>query len=179
MCVQGLPEAEPSGEVFKYSCQARSRLESTLELRLEGLGKLTGNETFTHDLVIPASKQSAFRNALQLVPLFGSMTDPSQPLRLFAWPFAWMEVAYVVCAQPLLPCTPCCQYSNLQPFMQLPIRLFVFCISVKVLIAMHKWSFVSWMLISLKERRPVQATEIALGRWEGKDAVCTLSVVSA
>ena len=113
-CVQGLPEAEPSGEVFKYSCQARSRLESTLELRLEGLGKLTGNETFTYDLVVPATKQSALRNALQLVPLFGSMTDPSQPLRLFAWPFALMEVVCVVCAQLLLPCTPCCQYSNLQ-----------------------------------------------------------------
>ena len=80
-CVQGLPEAEQSGEVFKYSCQARSRLESTLELRLEGLGKLTGSEMFTYDLAIPASKQSALRNALQLVPLFGSMTDPAQPLR--------------------------------------------------------------------------------------------------
>ena len=80
-CVQGLPEAEPSGEVFKYKCQARSRLESILELRLEGLGKLTGSETFTYDLDIPANKQSALRNALQLVPQFGSMTDPSQPLR--------------------------------------------------------------------------------------------------
>ncbi|KAL3150260.1 Uncharacterized protein ABBQ32_000112 [Trebouxia sp. C0010 RCD-2024] len=79
--IKGLPEAEPSGEVFKYSCQARSRLESTLELRLEGLGKLTGNESFTYDLAIPASKQSALRNALQLVPQFGRMTDPSQPLR--------------------------------------------------------------------------------------------------
>ena len=78
---QGLPEAEASGEVFKYSCQARSRLESTLELRLEGLGKLTGTETFSHDLTIPASKQSALKNALQLVPQFGSITDPSQPLR--------------------------------------------------------------------------------------------------
>ena len=97
-CVQGLPEAEPSGEVFKYSCQARSRLESTLELRLEGLGKLTGSETFTYDLVIPASKQSALRNSLQLVPLFGSMTDPSQPLRSFAWRFQLVEVPFAVCA---------------------------------------------------------------------------------
>lgn len=79
--LQGLPEAEASGEVFKYSCQARSRLESSLELRLEGLGKLTGTETFSHDLTIPASKQSALRNALQLVPQFGSITDPTQPLR--------------------------------------------------------------------------------------------------
>ena len=79
--MQGLPEAEPSDEVFKYSCQARSRLESILELRLEGLGKLTGSKTFTHKLAIPANKQSALRNALQLVPQFGSVTDPSQPLR--------------------------------------------------------------------------------------------------
>lgn len=79
--MQGLPEAEASGEVFKYSCQARSRLESSLELRLEGLGKLTGAETFTHDFTIPASKQSALKNALQLVPQFTSVTDPTQPLR--------------------------------------------------------------------------------------------------
>ena len=79
--VQGLPEAEASGEVFKYSCQARSRLEGTLELRLEGLGRLTGTETFSHDLVIPVSKQSALKNALQLVPQFDNVTDPSQPLR--------------------------------------------------------------------------------------------------
>ncbi len=79
--MQGLPEAEASGEVFKYSCQARSRLESSLELRLEGLGKLTGAETFTHDFTIPASKQSALKNALQLVPQFSSITDPTQPLR--------------------------------------------------------------------------------------------------
>ena len=79
--MQGLPEAEASGEVFKYSCQARSRLESSLELHLEGLGKLTGAETFTHDFTIPASKQSALKNALQLVPQFTSVTDPTQPLR--------------------------------------------------------------------------------------------------
>ncbi|KAL0021413.1 hypothetical protein WJX79_003538 [Trebouxia sp. C0005] len=79
--IKGLPEAEASGEVFKYSCQARSRLESSLELRLEGLGKLTGAETFTHDFTIPASKQSALKNALQLVPQFTSVTDPTQPLR--------------------------------------------------------------------------------------------------
>ena len=78
---QGLPEAEASGEVFKYSCQARSRLESTLELRLEGLGRLTGTETFTHDLTIPPTKQSTLKNALQLLPQFGSITDPTQPLR--------------------------------------------------------------------------------------------------
>lgn len=90
LCVQGLPEAEASGEVFKYSCQARSRLESMLELRLEGLGKLSGSETFSHELTIPANKQSALRNAVQLVPMFGRMTDPTQPLRcawgvLFLW----------------------------------------------------------------------------------------------
>ncbi len=79
--MQGLPEAEASGEVFKYSCQARSRLESSLELRLEGLGKLTGGETFSHDLTIPASKQNALKNALHLVPHFTSVTDPTQPLR--------------------------------------------------------------------------------------------------
>ncbi|DBA78771.1 TPA: putative protein fap47 [Trebouxia sp. C0004] len=79
--IKGLPEAEASGEVFKYSCQARSRLESSLELRLEGLGKLTGAETFTHDFTIPASKQSALKNALQLVPQFTTVTDPTQPLR--------------------------------------------------------------------------------------------------
>lgn len=81
MYLQGLPEAEASGEVFKYSCQARSRLEGSLELRLEGLGRLSGTETFSHDLVIPASKQSALKNALQLVPQFDSIADPSQPLR--------------------------------------------------------------------------------------------------
>ena len=84
--------------MFKYSCQARSRLESTLELRLEGLGKLTGNETFTYDLAIPASKLSALRNALQLVPQFGRMTDPSQPLR----------------------CAPCCALHCIPPV--LPTR---------------------------------------------------------
>jgi len=52
-----------------------------LELRLEGLGKLTGAETFTHDFTIPASKQSALKNAMQLVPQFTSVTDPTQPLR--------------------------------------------------------------------------------------------------
>lgn len=91
MCAQGLPEAEASGEVFRFSCQARSRLESMLELRLDGLGKLSGSETFTHELTIPANKQSALRNALQLVPMFGRMTDPTQPLRCAcAFFFVWV-----------------------------------------------------------------------------------------
>ena len=78
-----MPEAEASGEVFKFSCQARSKLETILELRLEGLGKLSGNEKYTHELTIPANKQGAFKNALQLVPQFKSVTDPTQPLRYF------------------------------------------------------------------------------------------------
>ena len=80
-CIQGLPEAEANHEVFKFTCQARSRLESPLELRLDGLGKLTGCETFSHELSIPASKQSALKSALQVLPDFDCVTDPSQPLR--------------------------------------------------------------------------------------------------
>lgn len=141
-CVQGLPEAEPSGEVFKYSCQARSRLESILELRLEGLGKLTGSETFTYDLVIPASKQSALRNALQLVPLFGSMTDPSQPLRFFPWPFWLMKAPLSLCVQLLLVLHLTTQSAAVSAAGHYSALL------LGVMIAMQKWRFVSSLLLS-------------------------------
>lgn len=76
-----MPEAEASGEVFKYSCQARSKLETIVELHLAGLGRLTGKEKYTHEITIPASKQGALKHALQLIPQFTKVTDPAQPLR--------------------------------------------------------------------------------------------------
>lgn len=81
-CVlQGMSEAETSTEVHRFTCQARSHIEGALELRLEGLGRLTGHETFSHELVLPPSKQSALGNALQLTQVAGSPKQPNEPLR--------------------------------------------------------------------------------------------------
>ena len=79
--LQGLPEAAASSEVFKFTCQARSQIEEVLELPLEGLGHLTGNEEFTHTLDIPANKQSALRNALHVEQLPGELRHAGDHLK--------------------------------------------------------------------------------------------------
>ena len=81
--------------MLRFSCQARSKLETIVELRLQGLGKLTGNEKYTHELTIPVNKQGAFKYALQLIPQFKTVTDPTQPLR-----------SSILLAITCLPCQP-------------------------------------------------------------------------
>ena len=79
--VQGMSEAETSHEVHRFTCQARSKLEGHLDLRLEGLGRLTGQEVFSHELIIPPGKQSALGNTLQLTLVPGCLKQPGDPLR--------------------------------------------------------------------------------------------------
>ena len=79
--VQGMSEAETSHEVYRFTCQARSKLEGHLDLRLEGLGRLTGAEVFSHELIIPPGKQSALGHALQLTLVPGCLKQPGDPLR--------------------------------------------------------------------------------------------------
>ena len=79
--MQGMSEAETSHEVHRFTCQARSKLEAHLDLRLEGLGRLTGEEVFSHELIIPPGKQSALGNTLQLTLVPGCLKQPGDPLR--------------------------------------------------------------------------------------------------
>lgn len=76
-----MSEAETSHEVYRFTCQARSKLEDHLDLRLEGLGRLSGTEVFSHELLIPPSKQSALGHALQLTLVPGCLKQPGDPLR--------------------------------------------------------------------------------------------------
>ena len=76
-----MSEAETSHEVYRFACQARSKLEAHLDLRLEGLGRLTGAEVFSHELIIPSGKQSALGHALQLTLVPGCLKQPGDPLR--------------------------------------------------------------------------------------------------
>lgn len=78
--MQGIAEAESTGTVFRYTCRARSRLEEVLEVRLPGVGKVSGSDAFTHELIIPPSKQPALRRALQVTPVPISPRDGAHPL---------------------------------------------------------------------------------------------------
>ena len=69
---------------MRFSTQARTRLVAVIEAPLDGLGPLTGSETFDYELVIPPAKQAALKRALSIMPLGPgppALSAPDQPLR--------------------------------------------------------------------------------------------------
>ncbi|KAG2493472.1 hypothetical protein HYH03_008289 [Edaphochlamys debaryana] len=96
--VRAMTEASMSGIIFRYKCKARSRIEETMEVTLNGLSAVGPDDEFTHEVVLPPEHRSFLEAALTVSPA----TPP--PVRLSR---ADAPLRYVVCFAPqrMLPPT--------------------------------------------------------------------------
>jgi hypothetical protein len=78
--VQGTPEAASEAQDILICCQERRTLKHKLSLHLPGLQDLQDGEFFSQELILPANKTAALRNALFIEPAQASLSSIGAPL---------------------------------------------------------------------------------------------------